>query len=727
MKKLFTLIAFLAVVMGAKAAEVEINSIDFSTFKGYPHYVMGYVPEWIDGVMTDFGANFRYATDADMEDGKDGALKEGESIVGTVTTNNGTVYNKVQLPSAGWHQYFIITGTKTEFEGNYKLTAMIKASEPCNLEITFQKSDWSGGAINTTAAVGTEWQEVEWEFNAVQGTSMDAIAKPAGNTATIEWKWIKITQDQREQRPVEWVENLVNGDASGEYGEVPCAQQIYKPVDMEIAAASGDEIAAIVKTTPIIELDGEKVFACETPAVDKSAYTTNVKGEDVKNNYAWANQFFIVSPVAFKEGETIKVSFDYKAKEPANTNTQAHGMPTRYQDWQLLGDVKFTTEWQHLEKEVTLSAAQAGANGMYSVAFNLNPDNQNANTFYFKNLSVMTMKLDNGFFVASTSAENSIDYDFDNAVELVYDEAEDALKAVVGTVGKKDSWVNEIMISTVRGNDKAFRNKTIKPKTVLTNEDWINYEAGSNAKIKLPAAGVYEVYVAETDMQMMVRQLEGEEIVKPIEIVPNPTEIKLEGAARISADWDNQLWIFANRLLEEGEETVIEFDYVGSLPEAKTGTQCQGLFGAGQFDYLHWACIGDVVFTNEVQHISKPYKVAAEAAVKEKTLDDGTVHTYTNHGIVFNMACIEEACTYTIKNVVWKTADGSESLIDMEEGKNFWIKSAGGAPQQITPDGIQNIVADKAASNALYNLAGQRVSKSFKGVAVKNGQKFIVK
>ena len=38
----------------------EIYKIDYSTHTGFPFYVMGYVPEWFDGVMTDFGANYKY-------------------------------------------------------------------------------------------------------------------------------------------------------------------------------------------------------------------------------------------------------------------------------------------------------------------------------------------------------------------------------------------------------------------------------------------------------------------------------------------------------------------------------------------------------------------------------------------------------------------------------------------------------------------------------------------
>lgn len=43
------------------------------------------------------------------------------------------------------------------------------------------------------------------------------------------------------------------------------------------------------------------------------------------------------------------------------------------------------------------------------------------------------------------------------------------------------------------------------------------------------------------------------------------------------------------------------------------------------------------------------------------------------------------------------------------------------------PTGITNIAADKAQNGVRYNLAGQRVSKDFKGVVIENGKKMIVK
>jgi hypothetical protein len=42
--------------------------------------------------------------------------------------------------------------------------------------------------------------------------------------------------------------------------------------------------------------------------------------------------------------------------------------------------------------------------------------------------------------------------------------------------------------------------------------------------------------------------------------------------------------------------------------------------------------------------------------------------------------------------------------------------------------GVETVkVADKTNNGAIYNLSGQRVNNSFKGLVIKSGKKFVVK
>jgi hypothetical protein len=327
------------------------------------------------------------------------------------------------------------------------------------------------------------------------------------------------------------------------------------------------------------------------------------------------------------------------------------------------------------------------------------------------------MVLDEGLFVAASNGKTGLEYDYDNAIE--FQAEDDLMVATVGTVGKKETWVNEIMISTVRGNDASFKGATIKPSGNYTGEDnWGDYTDGSSAKIKLPAAGVWKISLDVEGKQINIVKLEGEEEVGPIEINPNPTVIVVNALERddIKDDdhpegtgqpWDNQFWIVANRTLSAGEVTIVEFDYVANK-EARTSTQDHAAPGA----YLHYAAIGDVNFTTEEQHFTTTFTIPAEA--------DGM------QSIAFNLSEIKEACDYTIKNVVWKLDDNTESLINQTGGENFYVKLLGGNPEPVET-GINSVVVNKASNSAIYNLAGQRVTKAYKGVVIKDGKKYLAK
>jgi hypothetical protein len=57
-------------------------------------------------------------------------------------------------------------------------------------------------------------------------------------------------------------------------------------------------------------------------------------------------------------------------------------------------------------------------------------------------------------------------------------------------------------------------------------------------------------------------------------------------------------------------------------------------------------------------------------------------------------------------------------------------EGAGTTPYEFggeNPNAINTIVAKKNGTAVIYNLAGQRVSKDYKGLVVKEGKKFAVK
>lgn len=706
MKKVFTLLALLTCFLGVKAEWVEDHKVDYSTYSGFPFYVMGYVPEWYDGVMTDFGANYKYV------EVKDDAEETSDVIV---KTNAGVEYYKIALSEPGWHQYFIADGIPTEIDGSYTIKAMVRASEACTINVNMQWGWGDGQQIANSVAIGTEWAEVEWEYNGIAGTSCALVAQPGTVTATIEWKYLIVGHNAKAQRPVEWVEQLTNGDAEKSWEELGHADVKFDDMENNFKVCAWGK----VKGQNVSESGSWDPFPAdiEEEGNGNHVFVVHAAVADSEEGSAWDNQFWIQSPKSWKEGTQIKVHFRYKASQNAKVPTQIHKQkPSDYLHWQAIGDVNFTTEWQEMDKTFTFDGSMGGG---WSIAFNLNEEVKDQTDFYFDDLSWQIMKLDEGYFVAGSNPAEGLEYDLDGAVKFVYDENEEVY---IATVGEKDAYVSQIMISTTRGNDAAFKSATLKPTGTIINDasNWMDYTESSLAKLNLPGAGIWKVYIDTVYTAMAFEMLEGTIIEKP-EINPNPTVVVVHGQERddLSSDdnpeatgaaWDNQFFIVANRPLNAGEVTVLQFDYVSSV-DAKTTTQCHGEPGA----YMHWSCIGDVNFTTEEQSFSMTFTVPTEA--------DGM------KSIAFNMAEIKEACDYTIKNIVWKLEDGSESLIDQTGTKNFYVKEgAGTAPYEFgTPTGISNIVTNNTVSTATYNVAGQRVSENYKGIVIKNGKKYIVK
>jgi hypothetical protein len=724
MKKLFTLFAFLACFLGAKAEWVEDYSIDYSTHTGFPFYVMGYVPEWFGGVMTDFGAMYKYVQVTDD-------ATETSNVI--VTTEGGVDYYKIELSEPGWHQYFIADGIPTEIGQSYTVKAMVKASEACSINVNMGWGWNSGEQASASVSIGTDWQEVEWEYAEINGSSCNLVAQPGTVTATIEWKWVKVSHNQKETRPVEWIELIENGDAEKSWAEMGLADVAYN--DME----NNYKICAWGKER-MVNVNDDGGWDPFPATIEVENGTTNhvfvVHGKEATTEgdaSAWDNQFWIQCPQEMKAGTQVKLKFRYKASKNVTVATQTHyQMPSNYLIWHCAGDISFTEEWQTYDQTVTFADDM---NGGWSCAFQLNQNDKEAIDFYFDDLSWSVMKLDEGYFVASSNSSTGVAYDFDNAIEFTPED--DVLVATVGTAGKQDTWVNEVMISTVRGYDASFRGATIKPSGTVDGDPdtWLDYTASSNAKIKLPAAGVWTITIAPEDKQINFVKVEGEENKQPIEINPNPYVVVVNGVERddlsdqtnqqtgevtvreneggTGETWDNQFFIKANRPLDAGEETVISFKYKGSK-DAKTTTQCHVLPG----DYIHWQAIGDVNFTTEEQTFEMDFTIPAEANSGDRKMQS----------IAFNMAEIKEACDYTIWDVVWKLKDNTESLIDQTGGANFFVKVGAGTNPEVV-DGIENIVVDEAvkSNGAIYNIAGQRVDKSYKGIVIKNGKEYIAK
>ena len=730
MKKLFTLVALLACFLGAKAEWNQVYTIDYSTFNGFPFYVMGYVPEFGNGCMTDFGAGYGYKTDDEMAD------FTGGTEVGTVTTAGGATYHKVQLDAPAWHQYFIADNIPTKLDGKYKVVAKVKATNAVSINVNMGWGWGEGQQASTSVAIPGEgdFQEVVWEYSGINGQSCNLVAQPGGSTETIEWQSLTVYEWVKPGgRVPEWIEDIENGDAETPWTEAQaatlyndmennykiCAWSKEKGRNMNEAGDAWNPFPAKIVVDPLNE--NNHVFLCD-------GQTADTPGDPS----AWDNQFWIQSKHAWKSGLTMKIKFRYMASQNVTCQTQFHKQtPSDYLIWHSIGDVTFAAdEWKTFDNTMAISDDMATG---WSIAFNLNSSVKDAVKFYFDDLSWQYLKLDEGYFLAGINQNTTDSYDdLDNAIPFEEGEAADGtpcLVASIGTAGDASTYVDQLMISTTRGDDQAFKGATLLPESKVTNdpENWLQYTPSANKKLDVPGLGVWKVYLDTEYTSMAFEMLEGTpyEEKEPVEVYTYADELVLhaverdykaegEEAAGTGQPWDSQFWIAADRDLKTDEVTVLKFQYKGSIA-AHTTTQVHKVGDDGKpCTYLNWQAIGDVDFTEEWQDFETEFKVPSG--------DDGM------RSIVFNMAEIKAACDYSIKNVQWYLKDASlnegltpENLIS--GASNFYFKeSAETAPYT----GIENVtVKNVKTSNAIYNIAGQRVNKDYKGLVIKDGKKFV--
>ena len=736
MKKLFTLVALLAMVLGANAkwGDTPIYTIDYSTYQGFPFYVMGYVPEFDNGCMTDFGAGFGYKTDAEMED------FTGGTEVGTVTTQGGAVYHKVQLDAPAWHQYFIADGISTKIDGKYKVVAKVKASAAVSINVNMGWGWGAGEQASQTVSIpdGADFQEVTWEYEGIGGASCNLVAQPGGSTETIEWLSLEVYQWEKEGgRVPEWLEDIENGNAETPwtaeqaaiaYNDMDknftiCAWSKEKGHNMNEAGDAWNPFVAPIVVDPLDE--NNHVFLC-----DGQPATTDGDAS------SWDNQFWIQSKHAWKSGLTMKIKFRYMASQDVTCNTQFHKQtPSDYLIWHSIGDVTFSQAWQTFDKDMSIGDDMAGG---WSIAFNLNSSVKDAVKFYFDDLSWKYLKLDEGFFLAGINQTKTKDYDdLDNAIPFEATSATD-FEATIGTKGDANTYVDQLMVSTTRGDDAAFKGATLMPSGKIHNdaEEWLDYVQSANKRLDVPGLGVWTVYIDTKYNAMAFEMLEGTpyDEQEPVAVYTYADEITVNGLEREYTEaeaeaagiekpenpgqpWDNQFFIVADRVVKAGEATTIKFQYKATVAGATSGTQSHGEPGG----YIHWAAIGSLTFEEEWQDFENDFTIPAEC--------DGSEGKQFK-SIAFNLAEIKGACDYSFRNVQWYLKDASleegltyENLIS--GSTNFYKKEgAGTAPYT----GITNVTAKNAkVSTATYNIAGQRVNKDYKGLVVKDGKKIVRK
>lgn len=182
---------------------------------------------------------------------------------------------------------------------------------------------------------------------------------------TVSWMGLSYgVEELGESGSTVWFESIItNGDAEGE--DVSC---FYATED----GKGGPYAAPIGETGTGADGVGRAfiVKSADNPAEDHST------------------QFFVKANTVLKEGDICKLSFKYKADKAAGSDSQTHKKPGEYIFYDAGVSVNFTTQWQKIEKEFTVTeqmVTNEGVQPFQTIAWNLAKFKE-ANTYYFDDI-----------------------------------------------------------------------------------------------------------------------------------------------------------------------------------------------------------------------------------------------------------------------------------------------------------------------------------------------------
>ena len=357
----------------------------------------------------------------------------------------------------------------------------------------------------------------------------------------------------------------------------------------------------------------------------------NSRGIVVKSadnpSQAWDTQFWIKFNEALPMGSKLHVEFDYVANKAAKGTTQAHGNPGDYQHWAGIGDVNFTTEWQHFSTDIEVSADMATGNngkGLLSIAFNL-AEEKTATVYRFDNFGVWA-------------------------------QIPEPVK----------EWKNLIVNSDMEGESmECF---------------YVTEQGVGGPYVAVATEGIGK---------------DGSKAVK-VQSADSPTN-----------NWDTQFFIRLPYQLPAGTQYKVSFDYKAD----KAGDfETQSHANPGQ--YIHWACCGGGSFTTDWQTFTAEGAIPSECDGTQA--DGGFLKIFQS--IAFNLALNKAATQFIFDNVKFEVPEDVAATLTPNPDQN---------PVPY-PTGIQTVKSEQNAEG-IFNLNGQKVMKTQKGLYIMNGKKVVVK
>ena len=315
-------------------------------------------------LASDETANY-YAKEAPASDPSLAVVTPGAGKNGS----RGILVKAQDKVSQAWDTQFWIktnetlpAGTKVHVEFDYKADKAAKASTQSHGAPSTYMHWACIGDVNFTE----EWQHFATDFEvASEADGMQSIAFNLNEFAEANnYYFDNFGVWVQKPAPVsEWIDIAVNGTLDQENIANECfyvtEQGVARPYLAEPVKGLGKDGGYAIK-----------VQSADNPSQD------------------WDSQFFIRMPYKLPAGTKFRVSFDYMADKAGDFDTQAHAEPSDYIHNACIGSGSFTTEWQHYEKEVSVSGDMSKAdNMMQSIAFNL-AKNKAATRFVFDNIKI---------------------------------------------------------------------------------------------------------------------------------------------------------------------------------------------------------------------------------------------------------------------------------------------------------------------------------------------------
>ena len=501
---------------------------------------------------------------------------------------------------------------------------------------------------------------------------------------------------------------------------------------------------------------GREVGKEDNPCIENGVGVDGTRGVAVHSVAdavnGWDTQFFITTTHRFTEGEHVIIKFDYRSDDEANVTTQWHELAGDYNFYIGVGDIAFTPQWQHFEKEITLSADQvkdqAGnyPNSTQTLTLNLNENLGLATTFYFDNI------------------EFYIDRDF--ASDADWDLIE---RVAAGPPAPQATWtVAGNFLSSTWNPEDATNDMTLEDgiyklvKTEVTLEKGVSYEfkvvkdhawdeayPGENYVFNVEETAIYTVTItfnAETQEINVTTEKTGD-----VQVLPEATWTVAGNF--VGSSWNPE--DTANDMtLEDGVYKLVKTDVTlekGVTYEfkvAKNHAWTEAYPGSNYTFTVEETAIYTVTitFNAETQEITVTTVKTGEAQAVE--------HAYSVRGTLggdawevdYDMTKGEDGIyTYTFENVAagnyefkvrvdhdWSVSyPGSNYQVTVDQDGSKVVITFNEETHEVNatvtaPTGISYLKAE-AAQGTLYNVAGQKVGANYKGIVIVNGKKMLMK